>query len=174
MDICFNSFEKIDESMHIASKIKLRDSIHSIVIDDLQPGEEMELPILSKKLYEKFNIKISAGILEQLLFIMWWRKDDYTIFRDKDRKWLDVWPWKKTIERKKRIKDPPLGKSKRKMKKEEDEKKRQLNSPYYRRTIYPTINPTTHNPNKHHLNKNSNIDDEDDDIYQTNRWWRGW
>lgn len=139
MNTNFNEFEKVEESMHIASKIKLRDSIHSVVMEHLDPGEQMEVIELSKKLKEKFNINISNKVLEELLFIMWWRKDDYTIFREKDKKWLDVWPWKKTIERKKRVKDPPLGKSRRKVLKEEEEEKRKANNPYYGRT-YPNTN----------------------------------
>jgi len=134
MNIIFNKFEKVNEDMHIASKIKLRDSIHNIVMENLQPGEEMKILDLSQKLKEKFNIKISEDVLERLIFVMWWRKDDYTIFREQDKKWLDVWPFKHTIERKKRIKDPPLGKYRRKIKKEEEEKERQANwkTPYYK------------------------------------------
>ena len=164
MNTNFSEFEKVEEGMHIASKIKLRDSIHNVVMEHLEPGKEMTLIELSGMLKDKFGVNISSEVLEQLLFVMWWRKDDYTIFREKDKKWLDVWPYRKTIERKKRIKEPPLGKSRRKIKKEEDDKKRQSNAiAYYnnfkgRRTSYNT----THNPNRHSLNKNSDIDDEED------------
>jgi len=173
MDTSFSKFEKVNENMHIASKIKLRDSIHNIVMENLKPGEEMKLDELSVKLNEKFSIKISPEVLEKLLFIQWWRKDDYSIFREKDKKWLDVWPFRDTIERKKRIKDPPLGKSRRKAKKEEEEKERLAKSTTWNRnrTTYPaTTYPKTTRYTGHKLNNNSDIDDEEDYMSRWG-WW---
>jgi len=164
----FNNFEKINEDVFISSKVKLRDSVHDIVMSDLKPGEEMTCDELSEKLKEKYNIKIQYEILEHIIFIMWWKNNDFTIFREKDKKWLDVWHYRNTIERKKRIKESPLGKSRRKVKKEEDEKIRMKNFQNYNRTNYNTVNML----NKNKTNKNTNINDiDDDDMYDDNRWW---
>jgi len=123
----FNNF-KLNENMHIASKKKLRDSIHDIMFDELEPGEEMDTTELSKILNDKYKINISAKILDHIIFVLWWKDDDYTIFRKKDKSWLDVWPYKKTVERKKK-RIPSLGKGRRKAEKEEREKKYKYN--YY-------------------------------------------
>lgn len=124
MEMIRNFFEYVKESvhMHIDTKRRIRDSVHDIVIN-LDYGKEISTIDLSKKLKNVYNIKISDKILNVMIFEQWWRKDDYSIFKDKDKKWLDIWPFKKTIERKNNKKDPPLGKSRRKLiKKEEDEK----------------------------------------------------
>lgn len=121
MEKNINSFyEFIKEDAYIDTNRKLRDAIHDIFVDELDYGKEMKLDELSKKLKEKFNILISEEILGKLLFEDWWRNNDYTIFREKDKKWLDVWPFRKTVERKKPKTTPPLGKSKRKIKSEEN------------------------------------------------------
>jgi len=174
MDINFNDFKKINEDMHIASKTKLRDSIHDIVMTELDPGEEMKCEELSKKLKDKFKITISTEVIEHLLFVMWWRKDDYTLFREKDKKWLDVWPYRNSIERKKRVKDPPLGKSRRKIKKEEDAK----NTPVYKRTYNHNVahNRTNYNTGSV-LNKNKKTTNPNDPNFdwddEHGRYW-GW
>lgn len=135
--ISFNNFEKVNEDMHVASKIKLRDSIHDIMIKYLKPGEEMGMEELSEKLKEEHNIKIPPTLLEVLLFENWWRKDDYSIFREKDKKWLDVWPYRKTVEYKKRKTSPSLGKGRRKIEKEERAAKYQQNTRvYYPNRVY--------------------------------------
>jgi len=175
MDITFNEFKKINEDMHIASKIKLRDSIHDIIVSELEPGEEMECDELSKKLKEKFKITISTEVIKHLLFVKWWREDDYTLFREKDKKWLGVWPYRNTIERKKRIKDPPLGKSRRKIKKEEDTKN---TTSFYNRTHNHSVahNRTNYNTgvilNKNKKTTNPNDTDFDWDDEYGNYW--GW
>jgi len=110
---------EINENLHISVNTKLRDSIHDIMISDLKPGDEMTLQELSEKLKD-FNITITPEILEKLIFENWWKNDDYSIFRKKDKKWLDLWPYKKTIELKKKTGDPPLGKSRRKIKNKEN------------------------------------------------------
>lgn len=112
----------LNEEVYIASKRKLRDAIHDIVVNDLDYGEEMKIDDLSKKLNDKFNIIISEDILKKLIFDEWWKRDDNSLIRDKDKKWIDVWPYKKTIERVKPKKEPPLGKSRKKIEKEEKQK----------------------------------------------------
>jgi len=106
---------ELNENLHISINVKLRDSIHDIMISDLNPGEEMTLIELSEKLKD-FNITISPENLKILIFDNWWKDKDYSIFREKDKKWLDLWPNRKTVELKKKIGEPPLGKSRRKIK----------------------------------------------------------
>jgi hypothetical protein len=109
----------INENLHITTNIKLRDAIHDIMVSDLKPGDEMTLIELREKLTD-FNIEISIEILNVLIFENWWKKNDYSIFRESDKKWLDLWPVRKTIELKKKYKiNPPLGKSSRKISKSE-------------------------------------------------------
>jgi len=133
MENIYNFNDFINEDAHIASRIKLRDAIHDLFVDELEYGEEIKLDYLSKRLKEKFKISISEEILDKLIFEDWWRKNDYSIFRSKDVKWLDVWPSRNTLERKKPKNQPPLGKSKRKIKREEDNKKNygRYGSSYY-------------------------------------------
>ena len=115
----FNEY-KLNEEIYIASKRKLRDAIHEIVVKELDYGEEMTLVDLSKNLKIKFNINISDIILKKLIFDNWWKKENSeSIFRDIDKKWLDVWIYKNTIERKKLKFNSPLGKSRKKIEKEE-------------------------------------------------------
>lgn len=119
----------LNEEIYIASKRKLRDAIHEIVINDLNYGEEMKIDELSKKLNDRFNINISEDILKKLIFDEWWKKNDNSLIREKDKKWIDVWPYKKTIERVKPKKESPLGKSRKKIEKEEN--KKPYNNYYY-------------------------------------------
>jgi hypothetical protein len=89
------------------------------MVSDLKPGDEMTLIELREKLTD-FNIEISIDILNTLIFENWWKNDDYSIFRESDKKWLDLWPVRKTVELKKKYKiNPPLGKSRRKISKSE-------------------------------------------------------
>lgn len=104
----------IKEDMFIDIKNKLRDSVHEILVNNLDYGKEMSISELSKKLGE-INIDISEEILEDLLFKKWWIKKDYSIFKEEDKKWLDVWPYKKTVERKKVRSINPFGKGRRKI-----------------------------------------------------------
>lgn len=150
MIINFNDFI-INENMHIDSKRKLRDAIHDIVVDNLDYGEYMEIDELSKKLKDDYNLSIPPEILDILIFKNWWIKNDYSIFRKKDDKWLGVWPYMKKIERKKK-KNPPLGKGRRKIEKEE---------------IYNNYN----NYNNYNRKNNHNNDDFDEMEYYGNMFW---
>ena len=143
----FMSFSSISEnlSLFIATKRRLRDAIHDIMFDELDPGEEMSTSKLSERLKDRYNIDISSKILDKLIFDEWWKKDNYSIFREKDKKWLDVWPYKKVVEIKKK-KDSSFGKGRKKIEKEESRKKwrREWNKnrkwnknyPYYDDGIY--------------------------------------
>jgi len=106
-----DNFNKFNEDMHIASNEKLADSVHDIMTD-LKPGEEMTLEELSKKLKDK-NIQITPEVLKEIIFVQWWRNDNYTIFKKKDKKWLDFWPGRYTVEMK-RKRTSPLGKGRKK------------------------------------------------------------
>jgi len=114
----------IGESLHINVNGRIRDAVHNIVVTDLEYGEEMKITKLSELLNSDYNIKINDELLGKLIFINWWMKDDYSIFKEDDKVWLDVWSFRKTIERKKRKNIKPLGKSRRKLIKKEEEEKR--------------------------------------------------
>jgi len=123
--------EYIIENLHINVNSRIRDAIHDIMVDKLDYGEEMKITELSELLYIDYNIKISHELLGKLIFTRWWVNKDYTIFKKEDMDWLDVWPYKKTVERKRRKVIKPLGKSRRKLIK--NEKEQQTSSWYNRR-----------------------------------------
>lgn len=114
----FENFN-LNEELHIDSKRKLRDAIHEIVINNLDYGEEMKIDVLSNILKDKYNIFIKTELLKKLVFNNWWNLNKDTLFREKDKKWLDIWQYRDTIERKKLKVTPSLGKSRRKIEKEE-------------------------------------------------------
>lgn len=117
----FENFN-LNEEIHIDSKRKLRDAIHDIVINNLNYGEEMKIDDLSKILKNEYNIIIKSDILKKLIYNDWWKLNKDSLFREKDKKWLDVWQYRNTIERKKLKTTTPLGKSRKKIEKEEKNK----------------------------------------------------
>lgn len=124
------NFVKENLSLFVASTRRLRDAVHDIMYNDLKPSEEMTTTVLSEKLKDRYNIDISSKILDKLIFDNWWKKDDYSIFREKDKKWLDVWPYRKTVQIKKK-KDSSFGRGRKKIEKKEREEKWKNNSTYY-------------------------------------------
>ena len=119
------------ESLHIDTKKRIRDAVHDIVVTRIDYGKEMKIPELSSILKDEYKINISEEILKTLLFKNWWLKNDYSIFQETDKTWLDVWSYRNSIEHKKRKNEKPLGKSRKKLIKKEEENKR-LNINYKR------------------------------------------
>ncbi len=101
----------LNESMKIDSRNKLRDAVHDIVMG-LSKTDRLTMGKLSKILNDKYNIKISADVLEYIFFKMW-LKDDYSIFTKDDKSWLDAWEYGKVIERRFKYKQT-FGKGRRK------------------------------------------------------------
>lgn len=124
----FDEVEKINE-VFIDSKRKLRDAVHDIVTE-LEPGNEISYEDICKRLKQEFNINISVNLFDKIID-NWWVKRDYKIFKEKDRKWLDPWIYRKTIERKVKT-NKVLGKGRKKAEREEREKEwknRSINYP---------------------------------------------
>ena len=137
----------IGESLHIDVNSRIRDAVHDIVVDNLKYGEEMKISKLTELLDLEYNIKISDELLGDLIFIKWWLRDNYTIFKEEDKDWLDVWSYRKSIERKKRKKVKPLGKSRRKLieKEKEEDRLSSYNSMYKKGSNWYNRNFGGHN-----------------------------
>lgn len=142
----FDEFDEINE-VFIDSKKKLRDSVHDIVVK-LKSKEEISYGEICKKLKDEYNINISVGVFGKIIE-NWYIKDSHIIFKKKDKKWLDPWVYRKTIEGKVKI-IAVLGKGKRKADVDEREERWSLNK-------------TKYNINMGHYN-----DINDDDYY--NMW----
>jgi hypothetical protein len=113
----FDEPQKINE-VFVDSSRKLRDAVHDIV-SELKSGEEISYKEICKKLKEEFSINISVDLFDKIMD-NWWTRRDYSIFKEKDKKWLDPWVYRKIIQKK--LKTKVLGKGRRKIEREEREK----------------------------------------------------
>lgn len=130
----YGDFDSLNEEIYIAYKNQLRDAIHSVIVKELDYGESMKIDELSLKLETEHNINISSDVLKEILFEKWWKRNDFTIFKKSDRKWLDVWPYRDEVERKKVRNISPFGKGRRKI--ENKEKYGKNYSQYYKKWGY--------------------------------------
>jgi len=110
---------QLNESIKIDKYKKLKDSIHTIV-SKIPKDKWLSVPQLSKKL-KKFNINITSTILT--IFLTDWINDKKSIFDSDDEDWLFFDKKNNIVFSTLHFDQPPnLGKSRRKIRKEEIEK----------------------------------------------------
>jgi hypothetical protein len=111
---------KINEELRINIDKKIRDSIHDIIIS-IENNEYYNLGDLSNILRHKYNIFITPDLLERL-FILWEKNKKGGVFDIKDKVWLNWDSKNKFISNNlSNKKSPSLGKSRRKLRREEEE-----------------------------------------------------
>lgn len=110
----------LNEEIVIKIDKKLKDAIHDIVIL-LKENEYYDLGSLSNILRHQYDIYITPDLLER--FFTLWKDNKDTIFNKKDKKWLYWNSVLKIVENNflKSKQKPSLGKSKRELKRKEEE-----------------------------------------------------
>jgi len=112
----------INEEVKIKSNKKLRDAIHDIIIE-LNETDSYNLGEICNILRNKYDIYITPDLLKRLLYL-WKKKKNDDIFQEYDIRWLKWDSKKKELKNNLILKNKPiLGKSRRRIIKEEEIKK---------------------------------------------------
>ena len=115
--IDYDDFDEVNEEIHINSSKKLRDALHDIIAE--MDENEISYEDVCKKLKTEYSININIELFGKIMYD-WEYRRVYTIFTEKDKKWLDPYNYLKII-RKKIKKVAVLGKGRKKIEKEERE-----------------------------------------------------
>lgn len=112
-------FNRINEELKIKTNKKLKDAIHDIVVT-LDENEFFDTGTISNILRHQYNIYITPKLLERFLTL--WDQNKDSIFSFEDDKWLSWDSTEKIIENNlSKKKRGILGKSRRKLKRKEEE-----------------------------------------------------
>jgi len=115
-------FNILNEEVKIRSDKKLRDAIHDIVVT-LESDEFFNIVDISNILRDEYSTFVTPKLLLRLLTL--WKDDKYGVFTRDDKTWLSWDEDEEMIENniKKRKRPSILGKSRKRIKKEEEKEK---------------------------------------------------